>query len=337
MPTIALSSRPMAISVIVGLVVAATLSSNSAGVQSGTGGIPANASSGGTSCATCHTGSAPSTASPDVSLTIANNRRALAQGQTISATVTVANGVTGTRGGFLCETTDGTFTPGATTRQLTNLASITHNGSANRTWTFSFNAPSTPGLVSLTAVGMSAGDPVGTGGDRIGFTGFDRAATSATPVRLFVLPTDVTNTGSGCPDGFGNYSVLGTNGRPQLGNSSFAFQLHGAAPGAFAVVWAGINPAGFTSTSLAPFGIPGCTAYLANFYPYFTATTTGVASSVTAQQRAEGSANFPLPIPSTPALSGQEFDVQAGYIDPSVASFRPTCLSFSNGLHLRIQ
>lgn len=317
------------------LITVTTLMSSSGGVQSG-GAYPFNCSSQLPSCDACHSGSAPSASGPTTTLVVANGRRALAQGEVIGVTTTVSGGVTGSTGGFVCEATAGAFTGnGTTSHVISNPLGVTHLNNSTRTWTYTFTAPNTVGPVELTSVGLAT-DGSGTGGDRFSFNGFDKTATSATPVQLFVLPAGVTNVGSGCADGYGNISVLGANGTPTVGNAGFAFQLLGASPGQFAVVWGGLNPAGFVPFSLSSMGFTGCTSYLANIIPSWTATTSGSASSVTAAQRAEGAAAFPLPIPNTAALHGQSFDVQAGYLDPSVASLRPMPLSLTNGLHLAI-
>lgn len=317
------------------LVTVTSLTSSSGGVQSG-GAYPANCASQLPSCSSCHSGSSPTASGPTTTLTVANNRRALAQGEMIAVTTAVNGGVAGTTGGFVCEATAGAFTGnGTTTQVISNPLGVTHLNGSTRTWNYTYTAPNTVGPVELTSVGLAT-DGSSTGGDLFSFNGFDRAAGSATPVRLFVLPAGVTNVGSGCADGFGNVSVLGANGTPTVGNASFAFQLLGASPGQLAVVWGGLNPVGFTPMSLNSMGLTGCTSYLANIIPSWTATTSGSAASTTAVQRAEGTATFPLPIPNTPALQGQSFDAQAGYVDPSVAAIRSLPLTFTNGLHLAI-
>jgi len=328
-----LKSSVLSWSAITSLIGATSLIPSSSGVQSGLNGVPANCSSQLPACSSCHSGSAPfagRVGGPIATLTA--TKRALDAGENISVTTAVTGGVSGTAGGFICEATTGVFTPGATSTVLTNNASITHSSSSNRTWTYTYTAPNTVGPVQMTSCAMTANANFSTGGDQISFAAYDNNATVATPLRFFVLPAGVTNLGSACADGFGNLSVLGANSTPTIGNSGFAFQLQGASPSALAVVWAGINPAGFTSIDLgALYGLTGCSSYLANIIPSITATT-----SAGSAERAEGTASFPLPIPNSAALSGNTFQAQGGYVDPSVSSTRSMPLSFSNGLTISI-
>jgi hypothetical protein len=310
------------------LVSVSTLTSSSSGVQSGLGSFPANCSSALPSCSLCHSGSTPSTTGPLVTITTAGNRRALSQGTTLSVTTAISGGVAGTTGGFVCETTAGTFTGNGTTcGSLGNPAGITHLNNSARSWTYTLTAPTTVGLVSLTSVGNSTNGS-STTGDQFAFSGFDRAATSATPTRLFVLPSSVTNFGSGCADGFGNIPVLGANGTPSVGNTSFAFQMYGLQPGVIGLFWVGINNPGFTGLNM--------NSLAQNLVASVSLITTGTASSLSQQQRAEGTATVPLAIPNNASLHGLVFDVQGGQLDPTVTAIRTLPLTLTNGLHVVI-
>ncbi len=332
----AFSSPRILIGGFAALVAGSTLTSSSTGVESGFGSFPANCASALPSCSLCHAGSSPSASGPQVRITTASNRRALSFGNTLSVSTTITGGIAGTTGGFVCETTAGTFTGnGTTTQVVSNPRGITHVNNTLRTWTYTYTAPTTVGLVQLTSVGQSTNGS-STGGDQFAFSGFDRAATSATPVRLFVLPTSVTNFGSACPDGFGNYPVLGANGTPSVGNTSFAFQMYGLQPGVIGLFWLGVNNPGFTGLNMNALGVTGCTSLAQNLVASVSLVTTGTASSVSQQQRAEGTATVPLAIPNNPALQGLVFDVQGGQLDPTVQSFRSLPLTLTNGLRVVI-
>lgn len=318
------------------LVSVSTLTSSSTGVQSGLGSFPANCSSALPSCSLCHAGSSPTASGPQVTITTASNRRALSQGTTLSVTTSIVGGVAGTTGGFVCEATAGTFTGNGTTcGSLGNPASITHLNNSARSWTYTFTAPNTPGLVNLTSVGNSTNGS-STAGDQFAFSGFDRAATTATPTRLFVLPSSVTNFGSGCPDGFGNYPVLGANGTPSVGNGAFAFQMFGLQPGVIGLFWVGVNNPGFTGLNMNSLGVTGCTSLAQNLVASLSLVTTGTASSVSQQRRAEGTATVAMPIPNNPSLQGLVFNVQGGQLDPTVTALRTLPLTLTNGLRVAI-
>lgn len=318
------------------LISVSTLTSSSSGVQSSLGSFPANCASALPSCSLCHTGSSPTTSGPQVRITTASNRRALSPGNTLSVSTTITGGVVGTTGGFVCETTAGTFTgDGTTTQVISNPAGITHVNNSLRSWTYTYTAPSTVGLVQLTSVGNSTNGSA-TSGDQFAFSGFDRAASSATPVRLFVLPNSVTNFGNACADGFGNFPVLGANGTPSVGNTSFAFQMYGLQPGVIGLFWVGINNPGFTGLNMNALGVTGCTSLAQNLIASLSLVTTGTASSVSQQQRSEGTATVPLSIPNNAALRGLVFDVQGGQLDPTVTAIRTLPLTLTNGLHVVI-
>jgi len=306
---------------------------------------PANFSSSGLSCSTCHSLSAPSVDSSRTTLRAPLGVHALNAGQAIQITTALdASGVNLTYGGFICEATDGAFTAGAnsTTMNGVSTIAISHSSDQFRSWTYGFTAPAAAGLVELTSAALSVDNNSSTTNDYFSFSGFDKTATSATPLRLFVLPTGVTNIGTSCSDGYGNMSVLGANNSPTVGNAGFELQLHGAAPGSMAFAWGSIGAGGFSS-SLNSFGLNGCTAYIQTVGASQTAITGGGLAV-----RAEGSATFALPIPNNPALIGSKYHVQSGYFDTSVSSAVPAGstvaglprsldLSFTNGLEITIQ
>ncbi len=314
------------------LLLAGSLSTRGAGVASGQSSVPANASRTLNSCSQCHGSSMPApgrTNGPTTSLLVAN--RVLQPGQQTTVTTTATGGVTGTSGGFLCEATAGTFTAGANSHVNTGGNSITHSSNAVRSWTFNYTAPNVVGPVEITSVVMTTSGS-STSGDRFAFSGFDSNATVGTPVRVFVLPAGVQNLGTSCPDGYGNYSVLGATSAPVLGNQAFGFQMLGVTPSSAGIIYYAINPPGFTSVDLGPLlGLTGCSAYIVNpLLDNMALTTAGVAA------RAEGSCSFALPLPIDQALAGLTFQTQGAYFDPSVPS-RAMTISLTNGLAVTIQ
>ena len=332
MVSIVSKSSALYIGLPAALLFASALSTRGGGVQSGSNSVPANSSRALQSCASCHSGSAPSasrTNGPTTTLTTA--KQALAPSEAISVTTDVTGGLTGTRGGFICEATAGAFTAGTNSRIISNTASITQSSNAVRTWTYTYTAPTAAGLVELTSAGMTSSGS-SSSGDRFSFNGFDSNATTATPVRLYVLPSGVTNHGNSCADGYGNYPVLGAANSPAVPNTSFGFQLAGAAPSSFAFMFVGFNPPGFTSLPLgALLGLTGCNGYVASPTATLTALTTpGVAA------RAEGTATIGFPLPNNATLHGLNFDVQCAFFDTSVAASRSIPLTFTNGLHVAI-
>ncbi|MBM4060093.1 MAG: hypothetical protein FJ265_03205 [Planctomycetes bacterium] len=253
-------------------------------------------------------------------------------GQQTSVTTAVTGGLATTTGGFIGEATAGSFVAGTGNHVNISTRSITHDDRTRRSWTYTFVAPATPGVVELTSCGM-ASNGSGSSGDKFSFNGFDPNATVGTPVRVYVLPTGVTNFGAGCADGYGNIPVLGAPSAPTVGNGSFGFQLAGAAPGSLAFLLYGFNPPGFPGLNLgALFGITGCTGYVAN--PLSTATAFTSAGNA---MRAEGSCSFPFPLPNSPAYLGFAIDVQGACMDNSVAATRAVPVTFSNGLRMVVQ
>lgn len=304
----------------------------SGGVQSGSSGVPANASRAVTSCAACHSGSAPTstrTNPPVVSLVVGS--RILAPGGQTSVTTSVTGGIAGTTGGFLCETTGGTFVPGAGMHTGGAGDNITHSNKNQRSWTYTLTAPTTPGPIELTSVAMTANNS-GTGGDQFSFNGFNANSTVGTPVRVYVLPTGMTHLGNGCSDGYGNVPVLGATTSPTVGNAAFAFDVLGGATNSVALLLLGVNPPGFTGIDLgALLGITGCTGYVLNPLAIPTALT-----SPGSAMRADGAAQFPFPLPNSPVYAGFALDAQAAYLDSSVPS-RAIPLTFTNGVHVVVQ
>ena len=319
--------------------------------STGTWASSPNAASG-ASCSGCHASAAPSINSSRTSLVADAGVHALSPGQAISVTTSLdASGANQTLGGFLSEADAGSFTAGANTQTGSTGGSsiaVSHIDSSSRSWTYTFNAPATAGLVELTAAGLSPngdGQAFGVVGDHMSFSGYDKTATSATPLRLYVLPNGVTNIGTACPDAYGNVPVLGANEEPNPGDAGFELRLHGAAPGEAAFLWGAIGAGGFNQ-SLNSLGLTGCSSYIQNVDATQIATT-----SAGSAQRGDGSVAFALPIPNNPTLIGTTYHFQAGYCDPSVnsgfaglpngspvlAAARSLDLSLTNALEVTVQ
>lgn len=313
--------------------VTGVLSSHAGGIASGSGGAPANASQALSSCAACHSGSGPTPtrANPPIT-TLTVGARVLTAGQQTTVTTSVTGGVTGSTGGFLCEATDGTFSAGGGSHVNGAGGSITHSNKNQHSWGYNFTAPSTPGPIELTSVAMTSNSS-GTSGDQFSFRGFDPNATFGTPVRLYVLPAGVSNLGSGCADGYGNFPVLGAASSPNLGNSAFAFDMVGGSTNSIALLLIGINPPGFNGIDLgAVLGISGCTGYVLNPVAIPTSVT-GSGNAV----RADGTCSFPFPIPSGSVYLGFAMDAQAAVLDASVAATRSMPMTMTNGVHVVVQ
>ena len=146
---------------------------------------PTNFCSSGTSCSTCHTGSAPSAQSSRTSLTADAGITALSAGQSIQLTTALdATGANTTFGGFVCEASGGSFTAGANTQTTTNglsTISVSHIDKNSRAWTYTFNAPTSPGLVELTSAGLAVNNDgqAFVAGDHVSFSGFDNSSSSS--------------------------------------------------------------------------------------------------------------------------------------------------------------
>jgi hypothetical protein len=163
--------------------------------------------------------------------------------------------------------------------------------------------------------------------DMWAFAGFDQAATTSTPVRLFVNATGVGAIGGSCGGGFGQVPVFGARQVPTVGNASFALELHGAAPSSPGGVILGVTE--LPGVDLGFIGITGCQLFVdpivvLNF-------STGAGSS----QRGEGSATLPIPIPAGPGLRGRTLRFQAFFAD--TGNGRATPMTFTNGLAVTLQ
>ncbi len=279
-------------------------------------------------CASCHSGGIGEN---NIAVRVSATALSLDRGAAIQVITRVTGGVAHPQdyGGFVTENTAGVFTVGPNTRINRNAKYITHSlewRTNNRTWTYGYIAPNTPGPVSLYSLGFAA-DGSGRGGDDWAFHGFDGTATRATPLYMFVNTAGVDSFGAACVGSYGNYPVLGADQSPSVGNTNFALELIGAAPNAPVTVLVGARHP--VPIDLSFIGVTGCSLLVGAF-----ADLPGLTGSGNAQ-RGEGTASLAMPIPNDPGLQGVSLDVQAALID--AASGRPIPVTLTNGLGITIQ
>lgn len=250
-----------------------------------------------------------------------------------SQSITVTTSATGGRphpmnwGGFCNDADAGTFSAGTGTRVGLGGLAITHItafSSPNRTWTYGYTAPATPGPVEMFAnVNTVDGDGQATAADLWAFHGGDGLEQMPTPVRLYVNAVNVLPVGDSCVGSWENYPVLGAREQPSAGNANFAIELIGAAPSSTFVLMIGTP---LPPVDLGFLGITGCTLHVNAIVSVVVGTTAGVAKF------AEGTALVPLPIPA--GLQGT-LRVQGAFLDPG--SGRPLPLTVTNALDAIIQ
>ena len=269
---------------------------------------------------------------------VAPSARSLQLGQAISVTTTVTGGQTGpgSPGGFNSylgagiPTTRGSFVAGSSSRVSVLGTEITHTDSTWRAWTYGFKASATTtGLVEMWVACLTAdGDLMPTPNDLWAFHGYEGAATTSTPVRLYVNAARVVPFGTACVGSYGQHPVLGAPRSPNLGSTTFTLELHGSAPLAPIALLLGANPA-WTPLDLSVINAVGCTLWVDPQVSVALATGPGNA------QRAEGSAVIGLPIPSSPGLSGARLQVQVAIVD--AANGRGVPITMTNALDLTLQ
>ncbi len=288
------------------VVLSGALFSRGSGTFPGSNSIPSDAAQRAPSCTSCHSGTIGGNGVA-TRLTVADH--SLTFGESVQATTQVSGGPTGISGGFIVENSAGAFIAGTGSRiNTTGRAGqfVTHSFGGNRSWSFSYAAPSAPGLVRLYAVGM-ASNGSGTGGDSIAFHGFNTASTESTPVYVGVNAPGNVRYGQGCVGSYGNWPVLYADQTPQVGNSAYGFRLAGAATSTSALFMIGMPRA--TPLDLALIGANGCSLWVDPLVSVSLVTSAGSA------QRGEGTASMPLPVPMNPALIGGMLGVQCAIVD----------------------
>ncbi|MCB9883438.1 MAG: hypothetical protein H6832_01410 [Planctomycetes bacterium] len=183
------------------------------GVISGKNSVPLGVTTGYPSCGSCHNATASSAVHVDIS-----SAASVAPGANVPMKLSVADNTTYTRGGFEMETSAGTFVASANTwtdKTVRGVEAITHNDSLSRAWSFSWTAPTTPGLVTMTAVGNAADGDDKEKGDNWGWYGPD-ATLPGVPYRIFVNEASIVSAGDGCTGADGFKPVLGIAKAPAV-------------------------------------------------------------------------------------------------------------------------
>lgn len=264
-----------------------------------------------------------------IDVDVALSARSLTPGQSISVTTSASGGTAHILnwGGFCCDADVGTFSAGAGTRIAGTGLAITHtlpSASPNRSWTYGYTAPMTPGPVNVFAVVNTVdGDNLPTANDLWAFHGGDGAERTPTPVRMYVNAPNVTPVGDACVGSWGNYPVLGAPQPPTRGNANFVLEVVGAAPSSGLVMLIGTA---MPPVDLTPVGIAGCTLLVNSVATVIVGTTGGN------PKFAEGTALVPLPIPGS---ARGRLRVQAAFVD--LLNARSLPLTLTNALDIAIQ
>ncbi|MEZ5964462.1 MAG: choice-of-anchor V domain-containing protein [Planctomycetota bacterium] len=272
-------------------------------------------------CGACHRANPGGN---QLNVDVALSARSLTPGQSI----TVTTSATGGRphplnwGGFSCDADVGAFSAGTGTRVGLGGLGITHVtafASPNRTWTYGYTAPATPGPVNMWAnVNTVDGDGQATAADLWAFHGGDGLEQTPTPVRMFVNAVDVLPVGDSCVGSWENYPVLGARQQPRAGNSTFTVEVVGATPSSTFVLLIGTP---LPPLDLTPIGVTGCTLHVNSVASVVVGTSGGVA------KYADGTATVPLPIPNN---ARGTLRLQGAFVDPT--NGRPLPLTVTNAL-----
>jgi hypothetical protein len=253
------------------------------------------------SCGQCHS----SSISPFRKVTVDVADRIVEAGKSTAVTISGSNtGISGTRGGFVADVTNGTLVAGTNSRVNTGATAITHKDALSRSWKFSFKAPTTPGLSELyTVVNVVDGNGQSSGKDEWNFHSGLVAPTKSTPVRILANAPGNSDHGVSCPDGYGNISVLGSTTTPKIGQN-YSLVAYGLPPSALTLLMLSVSSTAPPVTDMTVMGTPGCFLRTAIQLEAFLVTTGGDAS------RAEGTVNITTKLPSDNNLVGQTFHVQ---------------------------
>lgn len=275
------------------------------------------------SCGQCH--QSPPQA---VAVSVKPAQRVLPAGTTTNIALSGTSSQAGTLGGFCADVTAGTLVAGAGTRTNAAGTAATHTSQASRAWSLTWRAPTQPGLVELYTVhnhvnGNRQADP----GDLWAFHGASPTANTSTPVRLYANASGNVAIGDSCPDGFGNYSVLGSPEVPSVGNTNYKLEVFGAAPSAPMLLMVGTGAP--LNLDMGFMGAPGCVLQTNMLLQAVVQTGPGNAA------RAEGSFTLPVPIPNQQALRGSKLLIQFGFVDAN--SQRSFSFTTTNGLELTVQ
>ena len=322
-------TKALAILSLATMVPASLLLGRGGGVISGKRGMPIDVASAFPSCGTsgCHS------SFPNFNVDVAiSGAASVSTGAPVPMTVTVAGANTSsTRGGFVLETARGSFTAGTTTRvdtTSTGNQAITHANSLQRSWSFSWTAPTTPGLVSMFAVANAANGDGRTSGDAWGWHGPD-ANTPGTAHRVFVNGANVTSAGTGCDGKDGFQPLLGMKAAPALGQG-FTTEAYNLPTGTASIGILGLSNTAFGAIPLPfpllPIGGGNCVLRVSLDITQV-AVTGGIG-------KGDGTAVINWAIPNNTALRNLPLHFQQMTVDPAANSFG---FSFSNALSTSIQ
>jgi hypothetical protein len=278
----------------------------------------------GQACGQCHR----MFSGPDlVAVKVEPTARVIPVGASTSVKISGTSTTPSKTGGFVADVTSGTFVAGTNTRIGPFGNVITHADSIARSWTFSWKAPATGGLAECYVVVNATNDDLSNAGDSWSFHGSSPRNATCTPVRFYANAKGAKATGESCPDGYGNYSVLGVPEAPAIGTSTFRLEGFGLPPAAPLLVMVSIggNVPGFDLKAL---GAPGCVLRTKLTLEALAVTKPGNA------MRSEGSFTLPLPIPNQTSLRGLVVAAQFMALDKK--STHPFPVVVTNGIEFTI-
>lgn len=319
-------TRVTAAGIFAALLSASLLLGHNNGVVAGKNGMPSNLTTGFPSCGSCHT----SSPNPLVTVTI-DGATSVAPGASVAMRLGVSDPSTNTAGGFSLQASSGGFVAGTNTRveaTSSGAPAITHSNALSRSWSFSFTAPTTPGLVTMTAAGNAANGDNRDRGDEWGFYGHASTVPGAF-YRVFVNAAGIASTGDGCTGTDGYKPVLGMAKPAQIGTTwdSEAYNLQ---PGAASIGILGLSNTAFGAIplpfALRPIGGGDC----------ILRTSLDVLQVAIASGRGSGNgvAKIAWLLPNDPSLRGIPLYFQQMTVDAGANTWG---FSFSNALTARIQ
>jgi len=295
--------------------------SRSSGVLPGEFLVPPNLTSSLPACGQCH--DPLPNANGRVKVTVVPSARSLVAGSPVTVQVKVSGGPATSSAGFAMETSAGSFVAGTNSRTTTSGDAITHTDKFGDSWSFGFQAPLTPGLVTWTVVGQKADLDLSSTGDSFGYYG-PNSDNPGVPLRLFVNATGAVPFGSGCAGSDEHVPVLGATTGPALGQP-FTLNVCALPVGAPTFLVLGDSTTTFGSIALpldlAIIGAPGCSVRT-NHLVVLPLTAAGQGSG-------GGVAGVTLGLPSDPSLRGKAVQLQAFVVD---AAANGLGITVSNGL-----
>jgi hypothetical protein len=200
--------------------------------------------------------------------------------------------------------------------------------SLNRSWTFSWTAPATAGLVQMFGVANAADGNGRNSGDAWGWHGVTSSAPGGA-YRLFVNGANVTSTGSGCEGADGFRPILGMGNAPAI-NSTFVSEAYNLPPASASVGILGLSNTFFGTLPL-PLPLQGLGGGTCVLRVSLDITQVAIAAGA---GPGNGVAKITWGIPNIPSLRGLNLFFQQMTVDPKANAFG---FSFSNALSTRVQ